>query len=734
MSQIAEVNRPVDQRLPQVDRLLVQLRRSRWNNLAGDSMPWANALCTMILALNTRLKLHQIVDALPYRTDSVTKIEALNALANLGFPPSSTRLSLHSVDARLCPCIFVLQARPDAPLVVMARTDQEFTVFDSETGEIEKIGFGDRRLHEHGTAWFARTYDESASKLSQFMRAGSGHSWFRALLGRFSGLFLQIVATGFVINLTALAMPIFIMLVYDRVIGTGSAASLDHLVFGVLLAVCAEILLRDIRSRGLAWLAGRLDHIVGTQIFERLVGLPPSSIERATVPAQIARIKTFESVRDFFSGPLFLSLLELPFVAIALVVMAILAGPLVLVPITAIVALAGLFLLIRRHIRVAIRQAAKASTARQRFAIETFEKLAAIKSGGLVDQWRQKYRSLSGREGIALFRLKWLGVVAEVGAHALTVLAGVATVSIGVSLVWSGSISAGGLVASMILIWRIMAPFHSLCTAVPRLEQLRSSVEQVNALMEVSTEDRGSPSTRMANVKGEVAFHDVGMRYDGGDDPALRGVSFTAKPGDLVVVTGNNGSGKSTLLKLIKGLYRATDGSVAIDGFDVRQLDPVYLRRQIAYMPQAPQFFAGTVLENLLFANPIASAEDIDRALAICDVADEVRAMPEGLNTHICGDAKYKVSSSVAARLSLARAMLSDAQIILIDELPNALVSSETGTKLKALLKDNHFRKTVFVVSYREDIIDLADIVLELQRGTPAVVRSANALQVEQAA
>lgn len=267
------------------------------------------------------------------------------------------------------------------------------------------------------------------------MRAGSGHSWFRALLGRFKGTFAQVLTAGLILNLIALATPFFIMLVYDRVIAAGSIATLPMLCVGAAMAIGFEVVLRRIRSRGLSWLASRLDNIVSNRIFSHLIGLSPSLIERAPISAQIARVKTFESVRDFFSGSVFMSLLELPFVALAALAIYAIAGELVLVPLAMISAYVVLFFFVRQHVKVSIRLAAKSSSARQSFAIETFDKISGIRGYGLMQHWKSKFRDLSGKEMLAHFRLGFIGLIAETLAHSLTLLAAVMTVGFGVHLI-----------------------------------------------------------------------------------------------------------------------------------------------------------------------------------------------------------------------------------------------------------------------------------------------------------
>lgn len=324
---------------------------------------------------------------------------------------------------------------------------------------------------------------------------------------------------------------------------------------------------------------------------------------------------------------------------------------------------------------------------------------------------------------LAHFYLSWLGMIAETMAHALTIMAAVATVGFGVHYIWSGQISTGALVATMILVWRVLTPFYSLCTMIPRLEQLRNSIVQVNDLMELDTEAEEAKSySRLARIRGNIVFNNVTFRPLEDSDAVFSGLGFEAHPGDLVAVTGSNGTGKAGLLKMIKAMHQPDEGAVYIDGFDIRQLDSTELRRQISYVPRVPSFFHGSVIENMRFANALATEEDVKSALDLADALDDVLKMPEGLNTIIGSYGNDRLTSSLAVRLSLARAYLHPASIMLIDELPNALYAGRAGKNLKDYLVRAKGKRTVIMVTYREDYMHLADTIVWLRSNMKPMV------------
>ncbi len=678
---------------------------------------WEECLCALILALEPRCNVYRILEALPYKNTPLDEADMLNIMAHLGYSCSFVKCDVHDMDSRLLPALFIDESKQVHIVFKGTEHQESLRCYEPESGNFIS---SDALDNTQGTLWLFRSYDEHAQPTSKFMRHGSGYSWFRALLGRFKGTFAQVLVAGLILNLITLATPVFIMIVYDKVIATGSISTLPMLAIGAVIAIAFEWKMRIIRSTGLSWLSGRLDNIVGNKIFSHLIGLSPSLIEKASIAGQLARIKTFESVRDFFSGASFLSLLEAPFIILSIIAVAAISGWLVLVPLAVGLVYAALFFFVRAQVRVSIRIAAKASSMRQQFVIETFEKLEGIRMHGLEDKWRSKFRHLSGREMMAHFRLSWIGMVAESCGHALTILAAVATIGFGVQRIWDGQMSTGALVATMMLVLRILAPFYALCTMVPRLEQLKNSIDQVNTLIDIDTEAEEAKSySRLPTLKGAIVFDKVSFRYADDTDAVFNELSFEARAGDLVTITGSNGSGKASILKLIQSLHPCNSGAIRIDGFDIRQLDAPNLRNQIAYVPKVAHLFSGTLIENMRFANPLASESEVQQALEMADAWHDVKKLPDMIHTHI---EELQLTSSMRTRLSLARAYLHTGSVLLIDELPNSLLSGKVGSNLKTYLQRAKGKKTVIFCTYREDFMKLSDTIIWLRGSTPPVV------------
>ncbi len=685
---------------------------------------WEVVLIALVLELEPKISVERILEALPYSGEMLREEDVLNTIANLGFYGRRHVDRLKSLDGRLLPALMIT---PDGePLLPIKRLDGRKTlVFHPEEQEVREVD--DEDVNTRGNVWIFRRYEENRQSTSHFKRKGSGQTWFRALSSRFRGTLFQVMVVGFLTNLIAISIPIYIMLVYDRVIASAAPYVLPMLCVGAITAIGFDMAFRAVRASGLSWISGRLDNVVGNKVFSHLLSLPPSIIENASVSSQISRIKTFEAVRDFFSSPAFISVLDAPFVILSIVALYLIGGQIFIVPVVAVGLYLVLFWRVRRKIKSTIRLAAKASSARQQFAIETYEKLPTIRSRGLQEKWVRKYRDVSGREMMVHFSMGVMGAIAESLAHAITLLASVATIGFGVHLIWAGLLSPGAMVASMVLTWRALAPFYALCSMVPRLEQIRNSILQIDDLMEVRSEKDENPSAaKLAKINGKVTFDNVSFKYGDGSDFVFRDLSFQAKVGDFVVLTGTTGGGKATILKLIQKLYQADVGAVRIDGFDIRQLNAHMLRKQIAYVPKVPTFYGGSILENLRLVRPQATLDQVQKALEIADAWDTVNRLPNGLSTLIGRNEGLEVNSSLSYKLALARGYLQEASVLLIDEVPNSLMSGRLGANLKNYIANTGRRQTLLLCSYRSDFIDLADVVVNLRGRQAPEVRAQN--------
>ncbi len=584
------------------------------NAIGGFSAASDLAACLLPLlkALKWKGNPRHIAESLPYFANELDLTGLRNVMATLGYASRPEESVIGAIDPRLLPCLFIPREGPALVVIGIDETGK-IEVFDGGEGLNRKIL--DPQLK--GTIYLFSSLADVAAPIQP--------SWFRTVIDRFRTLFWQAFFVTFLLNVLALSTPLFVMAIYDKVIGSGSRNMLIALAFGALAAMGADAVLRSIRSRILAFIGGRLDNVMGINIFQHLLSLAPGFTERASIGAQIARLKDFESVREFFTGPLATMAMELPFALFYFGVIFLLGGILALVPIIGTICFLILTLLVMPRVRQIVANVGRAGARRQEFLIEILGKVRALKLTAGERTFLDRYRDMSARAALGGFKNSMYTTMVSTIGNIIVVGSGMATIAVGVLGVIDGSMTMGGLIAAMMLVWRTLTPLQTVISLIQRIETVRGSIRQIDGLMSLKPErDPKAMIAPLKNLKGKVEFNRVSLRYSNDTDPAMVGVSFEAFPGDVVAVTGRNGSGKSTVLKLLLGLYQPQAGSVRIDNTDIRQLDPIELRHAIAYVPQSCDLYHGSISQNLRLAHPTATDGDIRWACEMADVWEEI--------------------------------------------------------------------------------------------------------------
>lgn len=692
--------------------------------LSKHEHAFANTLAMLVVSLQWNGNASHLFESLPYVYGrEIDLLDIVNTMTHLGFTSHNLNMNINDIDQRLMPCLIIPDRKNASPLVLL---------YKEESGLIRAFHGRKKQIVEFvakdftGEVYFFEKNNLEEMEEDKQIKTSAGLSWFRAIFEKFRPIINQIILISTVINLLSLAMPIFIMSIYNTVIGSGSVLTLDQLLWGVGIAIVSEFILRLLRVRMIIWLGVRLDYIVSNTIFERLLLMKAAYTEGASISAQISRIKTFESVRKFFTGPLFTVIIELPFTVILLTAIWVLAGSLVLIPLIVMVLFALMLKYYQSKLHLSMRTSARASTHRQELGMETFIKMHSLHHNGMARSWWLRYKEKLAYSSIASFKTSLISAMIESAAHSISILSGVAIVTYGIHLIWDKSITTGALVATIMLVWRILGPLQTLCSMLPRIEQLKNSIDQINKLVTIEVEHEPTVLKKpIEHIDGNVKINNLGLRYSMDVEPVFVGLDIDVRPGEVVAITGNNGSGKSSILKLISGLYQPQTGTVRIDGVNIKQMEAIELRKYTAYLSQVPNFFEGTIRENLLLANPLATDEMLVQALKDSSAYDDLQNMEKGLDTIIYSH-NSSFPSGYAYVLNLARVMLKKSNLMLLDELPNAALNEAVGSAYKKLIEDSKGKRTVFFVTQRDDFIKLADKVIVLKTGTSPLVMTSN--------
>ena len=697
----------VSLKVTKADQLAEALQSGQIGSFHASS-DYAACLLPLLQALGWRGQLRRLFESLPHFADGLELTEFRNTLANLHYRTDPVQVELASIDPRLFPCLFV---QNDKPIVILSRDREGIRYFDSADQQ-EKLTDGRKQV---GTAYFISTkHGTQTNKLDEDLAPAN---WVKDLFLRFKGTIKQMFAMTLMLNLFALLVPLFIMAIYDQVIPSQSGMSLVYLLSGITLAVGCEIGLRILRARQTAYLGARVENIVANATFQKLLSLSPMMTESAPIGSQVSRLKEFDAIKGLFSSTLVNVILELPFVVLFLALIAILGGTLAYIPI----AMMGIFGLVAMITIPAMkRNVASSSRARARrhsFLVEALSNLRTIKQTAAENPWLDRYRNLSAETAYTHFRSAQVSLLLQSLAQAIMMGAGIATVGFGVLKVIDGNMTVGALIACMALVWRVLSPLQSLFLTLSRLEQTLNSIKQINQLMKIPSEDDLLPnSLTQRTFAGNLVMDRTSFRYKADAEPALLGAGFRLNAGEMMAIMGPNAAGKSTILKLLIAMHKPQAGQIILDGMDIRQINPAILRQSIAYVPQQSHFFHGTIAQNLRLAQPMASLVDLEEACWMANVLDEVLALPQGFETRIGDQSIQSLPSSFKQRLSLARAFLKRANIMLLDE-PAKTLDYEGDQAFMRTLATLKGSCTIIMVSHRPSHIKMADKVLVLEDG-----------------
>lgn len=698
--------RDVKERSTGPDRLASALRHED-NHAFAETSPTAACFVPLLQELGWDGNDRDVIEAMPHFASDMDLVDLRGVLALLGYDSEPRTTRFNRIDMRLLPCLF--ERESDGQLyVVTGFSGTQIIAFTEGTHKRFELASSDFK----GTAYLFTRED-----LSDQVKQERIANWFTRALLRFKKSFVRLILSSLLINVLTISIPLFIMLIYDKVVGAHSLRSLPFLAAGIAIILLGDMRLRAIRAEIIASVAGRLDYLTGVAAFEKILSFPPAMTESATVSTQMARLKEFKSLRDFFTGPLITTAVELPFIVLVLTTIYVLAGPVVLVPLAALGAFMVLGWLWLPQVRRTTLAFGLANSERNNFLAETATHLRTVKDLGAEDVWRERFRMRSANALALQDQLTRENAATEAVTQGIVMLAGIGVLGFGALSVIEGNMTTGALIATLALLWRALGPFQSGFLAFTKFREIRDSVRLVNQLMKLKSET-ANHSSRLIEVAfdGDIVFQRVSFRYGADADPALLAVSFMVPRGKILAILGSNSSGKSTILKLVAGMYQPQGGNISIDGHDIRQLNPLDLRRNIGYVPQVPEIFYGTIKQNLRLSNPLASDGEIARVCDLVGLTGLIDHLPEKFETRI-GDARGDaLPKGFVQRISIARALIRGSKLLLLDE-PEQSLDEEGDRVFIELINRLKGQVTIILISHRPSHIKIADQAIVLNQG-----------------
>ncbi|UCC56234.1 MAG: type I secretion system permease/ATPase [Gammaproteobacteria bacterium] len=539
--------------------------------------------------------------------------------------------------------------------------------------------------------------------------------WLWDTLSEAWPIYGEVLLASLLVNLFALASPLFIMNVYDRVVPNHAVETLWVLAIGISIVFAFDLLMKTLRGYFLDVAGKRADIILSAALFERVLGTRLAS-RPASVGAFANNLHEFDSFREFFTSATLTALIDLPFLLLFIVVIWLIGGSLAWVPLTVLPLslLAGY--IVQRSLAGKVQELMRHGSHKQATLVETLTGLETVKSLSAESPMQRRWEQTVGHIAGLGQKTRFLSSSAINITVFLQQMATVAVVIYGVYLISDGELSLGGLIACTILTGRALAPLAQVAATLSRYHQARASFQSINTLMALPLEQ--SPDRNFLDrpvIEGGIQFSKVSFSYPGQPVTALDDVSFRLEAGERVAIIGRIGSGKSTIEKLILGLYEPDDGAILVDGTDSRQLNPADLRRHIGYVPQDATLFYGTVKENIMLGMPYADDRAVLRAADIAGVTEFANQHPMGFDLPV-GERGEGLSGGQRQSIVVARALLRDPPVMVMDEPSNAM-DNTTEAQFKSKFSQWLGGKTLVLVTHRASLLTLVDRIIVMDGG-----------------
>ena len=541
-----------------------------------------------------------------------------------------------------------------------------------------------------------------------------GH-WFWDAIRANTPVYRDVLLAAFFINVFALALPLFTMNVYDRVVPNYAVETLWMLAAGVVIILVADITLRTMRGYFLDLASRRVDMSLSARIMEQVLG---SRLEHrpVSVGSYAVNLRSFETVRDFITSASVTTLIDVPFAIIFIAVIGWIA-PMILVPLViGLVVVLGYAVATQGKLKELTETTYRAGALRNSTLIESLVGLDTIKAMGAESRMQRKWEeatSFLAHVGVQMRLVSNSTINVTQWSQQMVTMFVIIT---GVYLITEGGLSMGGLIACTMLAARAMAPFGQVAGLITSYHNAEIALRSLDEVMAKPLErPEGAQFLSREVFHGDIEFRHVSFAYPGSEMASLSDVSFRIRPGERVAILGKVGSGKSTLQKLVMGLYQPTEGAIMIDGIDLRQLDPSELRSRLGYVPQDVTLFYGSLRDNITLSHNNVSDAALVRAAELANLSDYINRHPKGFDM-LVGERGESLSGGQRKCVALARAVISDPPILLMDE-PTGSMDHSTEVAVKQQLQDYVKGRTWVVVTHRNSLLEMVDRIIVIDNG-----------------
>ncbi|MDR3279302.1 MAG: type I secretion system permease/ATPase [Synergistaceae bacterium] len=666
--------------------------------------------------------------AFPSRKVEELSLILLRAAKKIGLKAKHVNTTLDRLDRLPQPSLLLF---PDGEVLVLIRSESNIPAHESEEEEVKDAAKKGKIMlyHPREKRPFVWSFDQleerrwegeaiPLAKRFSFAELSKkfGIGWFLPVILRFRKHLSEVFIGSFFLQTFGLITPLFSQVIIDKVLVHKGLSTLDILVLGLVIINVFEMILTVTRTYLFSHTTNRVDVILGAKLFHHLLALPLPYFEARTVGTTIARVRELESIRSFITGTALTVVLDMIFTVVFIAVMFWYSAKLTLISLAAMPFFVALSVIVTPILRERLNKKFACNAESQSYLVEMVSGIQTVKSLAIEPQLNHRWEGLLANYVRASFRSGFLGSVAGSTAHLIQKSASLAILWFGARMVMEGDFTVGQLIAFQMLSGRVTEPILRLATLWQDFQQARLSIERLGDVLNFPPEPDSSPGrSSLGRINGKVEFDHIGFRYRLDGPPVLDDISITVEPGSTVGIVGRSGSGKSTLTKLIQRFYMPAQGRVLVDGTDLSQVDPVWLRRQIGVVLQENFLFNGSVRDNIAIVDTAASLEKVIAAAKLAGAHDFILELPDGYDAPV-GERGASLSGGQRQRIAIARTLMTDPRILIFDEATSAL-DYESERIIQKNLRGICKGRTVFIIAHRLSTVRASDFIIAMDKG-----------------
>lgn len=550
---------------------------------------------------------------------------------------------------------------------------------------------------------------------AQHMKKGHALDWFWRPIVSFWTSYTEVIIASFLINLMALALPLFTMNVYDRVIINFAQSTLFVLTVGVAMAIIFDFCFKTIRSYILERIAQKLGTKYSFDLMERLLLLKVPEVS-FSVGERSNLFRELQGIRDFYAGRLVPALVDLPFFALFLFIIHLIAPPLIWVPLGG----ATLILLVNLIVSVPVNRSTEEYFAtmqdKSTILIEILSGTQVIKMFDAVGGQLFKWKISATRSDQAARKHRFMTSMAANISLLITHLVHVTIVFSGAYYIQDGSLTIGGLIACTILSGRTVAPVMNVAGVFAQLKQSNDVLKAIDKIFRLPYEDESdNRKTPKGPFKGAMELQNVSYQYEGQARPAMKQANLKISAGERVGLIGRTGAGKSTIAKLLAGFIDPQEGSVLLDNFSLGKIPSSELHRSIGYVPQDSFFFSGSIQNNILLNNEPVDEKVFKTAIDVSGLNLVLHQTGQGLDMEV-GENGCRLSGGQKQAISLARTLVRNPSVLIFDE-PTTGMDNVLENRIKNSMAEFLEGRTFIMVTHRTSLLSLVDRLILVDGG-----------------